>query len=408
MTFVPALVFTLASFALTLSTSVLPAGVALRVAMQQSQEAAAARRIGTIKAINDSSLTLTPDSGAEVVVSVQPNTRLLHIAPGEKDLKNAIPIQFSDLQVGDRVFVGGKMSEETGSIAASSVVVMKRSDLEARHQQELQDWQRRGVGGLVRDIDPSTGTITISTTSFIGSKTVAIHTTKGTAVRRYAPDSVKFDDAKVSTLSEIHQGDQLRALGNRNGDSTELVAEEIVSGSFRNLAGVVNSVDQGAGRLNIEDLLSKQPVQVRITKDSQLRQLTPELAQRIAAQLQGGLGSAPGSNANVSLGTRPPDARPQSPTPPEGAEPGKMRTRSGGAPDFQQLLSRLPAISMSDLHKGDTVMIVATQGAPSGAGTAITLLSGVEPILRAAPASAQALMLSPWSLNAQPGGDANQ
>jgi hypothetical protein len=404
MTFVPAVLSILAVCSLSLPTCVPPAGFMMPTPIQQSQEAVVARRIGTIKAINGSSLTLTPDSGAEVAVGVQPDTRLLQIEPGEKDLKKAIPIQLSDLQVGDRVLVGGKLAGEAGWIAASSVVVMKRSDLEARHQRELQDWQRRGLGGLVSNIDASTGTITISTTSFNGSKTIAVHTSKETVIRRYAPDSVKFDDAKVSTVSEIHRGDQLRALGNRNSDSTQLIAEEIVSGSFLNLAGVVNSVDQSAGSLIVQDLLSKQPVQVKITKDSQLRQLTPELAQRIAARLQGGLGSAPGSNSNVSSGTSPPDPRPQSP---QTAEPGKMSMRSGGAPDFQQLLGRLPAISLSDLHKGDTVMIVATQGAPSGAGTAITLLSGVEPILRAAPTSAQAMMLSPWSLNA-PAGDANQ
>jgi len=80
--------------------------------------------------------------------------------------------------------------------------------------------------------------------------------------------------------------------------------------------------------------------------------------------------------------------------------------RSGGAPDFQQLLNRMPAVTLADLHKGDAVLIVATEGSASGA-TAITLLSGVEPILQAAPSASQAMMLTPWSLGA-PGGDAMQ
>jgi hypothetical protein len=50
-------------------------------------------------------------------------------------------------------------------------------------------------------------------------------------------------------------------------------------------------------------------------------------------------------------------------------------------------------------------MIVATQGTASGGATAITLVSGVEPILQAAPNGSQAMMLAPWSLSA-PGGDA--
>jgi hypothetical protein len=49
---------------------------------------------------------------------------------------------------------------------------------------------------------------------------------------------------------------------------------------------------------------------------------------------------------------------------------------------------------------------VTTQGTPTGGAAAITLLSGVEPILRAAPNGSQAMMLSPWSLDAPGGGDA--
>ena len=82
--------------------------------------------------------------------------------------------------------------------------------------------------------------------------------------------------------------------------------------------------------------------------------------------------------------------------------------RQGGAPDFQQMLSRMPAVTLDDLHKGDAVLIVTTQGSVAGAGTAITLLSGVEPILQAAPTGSQALMLAPWSLGGAPGGDASQ
>ena len=78
----------------------------------------------------------------------------------------------------------------------------------------------------------------------------------------------------------------------------------------------------------------------------------------------------------------------------------------GGAPDFQQMLSRMPAVALADLHKGDAVMLVTTQGTASAPGTAVTLLSGVEPILRAAPNAGQALMLTPWNLGGgAPGGE---
>jgi len=54
---------------------------------------------------------------------------------------------------------------------------------------------------------------------------------------------------------------------------------------------------------------------------------------------------------------------------------------------------------LSDLQKGNPVMVVATEGTASSPPTAITLLTGVEPILTAAPDSTRAAMLlSPWNL----------
>ena len=64
---------------------------------------------------------------------------------------------------------------------------------------------------------------------------------------------------------------------------------------------------------------------------------------------------------------------------------------------MQQMLSRLPAVTVSDFQKGDAVILVSTQGTDSEV-TAITLVGGVEPILTAAPVGGQAMILSPWSL----------
>jgi hypothetical protein len=370
-----------------------------------------ARHIGSIKAIAGGVITLAPDSGPEIEVTVQAATHIVRIAPGEKTLKNATPVQLQDLQVGDRILVAGKASDDAQAITAASIVVMKRSDVEARKEEDRQDWQKRGLGGLVKAVDPTVGTATISVTGFGGAKTIVVHTSKDTVIRRYAPDSMKFDDAKSSTLQEIQPGDQLRARGNRSADGTQLTAEEIVTGSFRNVAGIVNWVDASAGTVNVQDLLSNKQVQVRVTPESQLHQLPPEFAQRIAMRLKAamagttGTAPSPGAGANATGnggGTQPGGASSA------GAGPGGggVGMRSGGAPDFQQMLSRMPAVVLTDLHKGDAVMIVATQGTPSGGSSAITLLSGVEPILQAAPNGSQAMMLSPWSLAAPAGGDA--
>ena len=383
---------------------------------QDAPQSALTRRIGAIKTISGNSIVLTPDSGADVTVNIQPNARLLRIAPGAKDLKDASPVTLQELQTGDRVRVRGQASPD-GSIAALEIIVMARTDIEARHQQEQQDWQKRGLGGLVDSIDPATGTVTISVTGLGGKKEIAVHTAKNTVFRRYAPDSVKFDDARSSTLADIRPGDQLRARGDRSPDGSSVQAEEIVTGRFRNIAGTVNSVDASAGTISVQDLLSKKPVTVKITAESQLHKLPPEFAQRIAMRLKSSLppgtpGAAASGNSSAANG-----AQSGSPSEkPAGARPGGMAgsgmngggmagMRAGG--DFQQILNRMPPVAITDLHKGDAILVVATEGS-AASSTAITLLSGVEPILQAAPNGSQAMMLTPWSLGGAPGGDAMQ
>jgi hypothetical protein len=278
------------------------------------------------------------------------------------------------------------------------VIAMKKADVASKQEHDRQEWQRHAVGGLVSAVDPGSGTITISLQSFAGSKSVAIQVSKDTIVRRYAPDSVKFDDAKLSSVADIKPGDQVRARGTRSTDGTELTADEVVSGAFQNIAGVVSAVDASTNTLTVSDLISKTPVTVKITAESQLRKLPPQMAQFMALRLKGGAANP----ANGSGGAPPATA----PSPNGG--PGSAGSRGGGGGgDMQQMLSRVPPASLSDVQKGDAVMIVSTEGTVSGSATVITLVAGVEPILQASPNGGQAMILPPWSLDA-PAGDAAQ
>jgi hypothetical protein len=364
-------------------------------------QAASAKQLGTIKSISGSVITLTTDAGVSITVQVDEGARMVRTAPGQTDLKGATVIHVQDLQVGDRILVRGKASDDGKTIAASVVIAMKQSDLAAKQEQERQDWQKRGIGGLVSAVEPSSGTITITTGAGSTKKSVAIHTTSTTVFRRYAPDSVKFDDAKPSALDQVKSGDQLRARGNKNADGTEFAAEEIVSGVFRNIAGTITSLDTAANTVTVNDLLSKKSIVVKITADSQVRKLPQQMAQMIAMRLKGGGSNGAGSNG-AAAGQQPGSQNGAAP----GGEfrPGGMgANRTGGTPDFQQMLSRMPPAGLSDLQKGDAVMIVSTEGSDSGEVTAITLLAGVEPILQASPGG-QMMTLSPWSLGAGGGG----
>jgi len=403
-----------------------PAGCASSSASPQAQgQSTIAKSIGAIKAINGNSITLAPASGPQVAVTVQPTARILRLAPGDKDLKNATELKLQDLQVGDTVRVRGLASDDGKSIAALEVLVITHSAVEAVSDQIRQDWQKRGLGGMVTAVDPAAGTVTISISSFGGKKAITVRTSKSTVVRRYAPDSPKFEDAKLSTLQDVRVGDQLRARGDRSADGSELAAEEIVTGAFPYVEGLVKSLDASAGTISVQDVLSKKTVQLKINPDSQLHKIPAEMAQRFAMRLKAALppgtpGAAANSSSSTSNGHAVPGGAPSGGMGQGGGgmgaggmgagtagsgTPGGMRP--GGAFDFQRLLDQTPALALADLHKGDAVAVLATEGTPAGGSTVIKLFSGVEPILEAVPNGSQAMMLTPWSLGGAPnGGDA--
>ena len=370
--------------------------------------------LGTIKTISGNTITLTTDAGTEITVVVAADAKLLRVPPGSKDLKEAAPLQFADLQAGDRVLVRGKPGDNPNSMIASSVVAMKKTDIAEKQAHEREEWQRHGIGGLVRSVNAASGLVTIGTTTAAGTKEVAIHIAPATILRRYAPGSVKFDDAKPSSLAEIKTGDQLRARGTRSADGSEFSAEEVVSGAFRNISGMIVTIDTGAGTLTVTDLATRKNVEVKLIADSQLRKLPQTMAQGIAMRLKGASAEATGSGDSSKPGAAPP-----APTAAPGARAqpgvgaggnggfggGPNGARRGGGGDFQQLLSRLPASTLADFQKGDAVMIVATTDHDASKTTAITVLGGVEPILQASPQGQATSILTPWSLNSG-GGDA--
>ena len=379
--------------------------------------------VGTVKAIAGNVFTLTLDSGAEVLVTVSDTTKIVQVAPGSKDLKSATAMQLTDLAVGDRVLVRHRSGADAKAVAAVGIIAMKSSDVAAKKAQDRGDWQAHGVGGLVKSVDVAAGTITISAPAVAGvSKMTLIHTTSATILRRYAPDSVKFDDAKAAPITQIQAGDQLRARGEKIADGNDFTATEIVSGTFRNIAGTINSVDASAKTISMTDLITKKPVVVKISDETQLKKLPPEMATRIAMRLRGGGaagagdgasgGAANNSAAGAGGGSRAGGAGAAGGDAGGGAGAnggGGMRAGGGGGrADFQSIVNRLPAAAFGDFSKGDAVLVVSTQGTDAGGVTAITLVGGVEAIMAAAPrggGAAQAALLSPWNLGGgAPGG----
>lgn len=368
----------------------------------------ASKFLGTITAISGSSLTVKTDAGEVHQVDVPETAALKRIAPGEKDLSKADTIQFSDLATGDRVLVKLDPNAAAGTTVALQIISVKAADVAQKQQKEREDWQRNGVGGLVKSVDAPGGVIVLTSGVGATAKTITIHATKDTVLKRYAPASVRFDQATAAPIDAVHAGDQLRARGTKNGDGTEIAAVEVVSGSFRNISGTITSLDAASSTLVVKDLVSKKQVTVHITPDAQMRKLPDRMAQMLAMRLKGGAGAAGGyagggqGAGGARAGYPSGGAQGQGGQAPGGMGPGSQGGAGGGGQwagqggggDPQQMLSHAPAIQLADLNKGDAVMVVATDGATDV--TAITLLAGVEPLLQA-PAASQNL-LNNWSM----------
>jgi hypothetical protein len=360
------------------------------------------RAVGTIQAISGKSLTVISDSGSSSSVLIEDATKLLQIEPGKTNLNEATPFSFVELQPGDRVLVRGILADDGKTIRAASLIAVKKAALAEKQAKDRAEWQR-GVGGLVKSVDSSTSTISITTNAMPTKKEVAVHFAKDTVFRRYATDSTRFAAAKIAPLTEIQPGDQLRAKGTRSEVGTDFNAAEIVSGTFRNIAGMVTSSDPMNNTLVVQDLASKTSVTLRITAESQMRKLPPQFAESLAARLKNQSAGAGQSQQQTAAQTPAPQQRTQPAQ--EGGATGASQSPRGAGGDFQQVIARMPAATLSDLQKGEAVMVVTTQGNGADQLTVITLLGGVEPILRSSTKGTQDMILSPWSLGGEPSGN---
>ena len=368
--------------------------------LAMAQDAAPAAKpvtfLGTVQTLSGSTITVKNDAGATMQVTVAQDARLLRVEPGQKTLAGASPFNLADLQTGDRVMARGSTSADGSSLTASMLVAIKGADIAQKQERDREDWQKNGTGGLVKSVDPAAGTVTISAGPG-GKRMEVIHASPTTVVRRYAPGSVRFDQAVKSTVDQIKAGDQLRARGPKNADGTTLEAEEIVSGSFLNLAGPIQAVNAAASTFTLNDSVTKKPVLISISPDSEVKKLDPAVAQRLAARLGGGAGRAPGgASAAGSAPNGPPSGPP--PGAPGADRPAGAPARGGSGPDLQQLLARTPSVTLKDLQKGNMVIVVATEGQTAGTATAITVVAGVEPMLQASTSASQAMLSSSWNL----------
>src|SRR5215831_400713 len=323
------------------------------------------RPIGVIISIDSAAkrVTIKADAGLEMTIVFDEATRFLRVAPGAKDLENAAPISATELTAGDRILARGRSVGDPGSFVATSIIVISKADLARKHAAERAEWEKRGVGGVISALDPAAKEITINMPTTAGAKPTVIAFAPGATLRRYAPNSVKFSDARPSRFEELKVGDQVKALGTANETRSRYTAEELVAGSFRVIAATVVSIDSAKSTFVITNLATNKPMQAQISPDSTVRRLSAETAQILAARNKAG---------------NSPDQSPK---------------------DLQSLIEKLTPLNLTDLKPGEAVILSFASGKDDSRITAITLLAGVEPLLKAPGKGGQLVNLGSWNLD---------
>jgi hypothetical protein len=196
-----------------------------------STQTPSTRVIGEVTALVPASgqISLKTDKGDAVTVVVVSGAAQRRVPPGVQDLTTATRIDFSAIAVGDRVLAIGQSSVDQKKIEARSVIVMSRSDLEQKQRAEQEDWRKRGVSGTVSAIDAESKAFTVQS----GSRSLTIQPAAKAEYRRYAPDSVRFSDARPSSLAEI----RIATRCARSARRAAMAARSSRSGSCRARSG---------------------------------------------------------------------------------------------------------------------------------------------------------------------------
>lgn len=326
------------------------------------QAAAPTRVLGTVTAIDPAAMraSVLTDAGEAVTVMLAADTRYLRVPPDATTFESGTKISLAEVSVGDRVYAGGKYAAETKSVAARVLVVMSKSDIERRREGERAEWRRRGLAGTVTAVDAQRQEIAVQVRSREGAKSVTLGVGPDTVFRRYVPDTVNFSEARQSSLADLKAGDQLRALVKQGAQGERPVCEEVVSGEFMTVGGTVTAVDAAKGEIKISLLKTQKPLTVNLKPETLLRRVGPEV---LAA-----LGPA---RPQPAASPQPPAAAPAAPSP-KGV-------------DLQEMLDRLSPLAFDQVKPGQMIVVSSTKGADPNRVTAITVIAGLDPLLRQPP-----------------------
>ncbi|MEO6052076.1 MAG: hypothetical protein ABIP78_12205 [Pyrinomonadaceae bacterium] len=334
---------------------------------------------GDVTAIGARSIVITTKTGQSEVILTE-KTAFKRASAENMNPATATPGVLADVGVGDKVTVSALLASDGKSMNARTVYFVTKADIAAKNAKDAAEWQKRGIMGRVVKVDPQTNQINVELRSLTGSSNVTLTPKESAKFLRYAQDSIRFDEAKDSSIAEVKAGDMLRALGDRSADGMSFSAEKVVTGAFQTVAGTVKSIDAAKNEVLIKNLQTGKDVTVVIGDTSVLKRFPAEMAEQMARlQIAGAGGPRPAGQGPAQPAT--PGASGQAP----GAERGFGGQRPAGS--IEDMLDRFPNITSVDLKVGDIIALSSTKNVNMDRIKAIKLIAGVEPFLRAAQAT---------------------
>jgi hypothetical protein len=363
--------------------------------------------IGTIQKVDTGakSLALKTDKGEEPNIRFDDRTQFLMLPAGETDTKKATRAAAADVGSGDRVIARMKQEDQTG--AAVFLYFSKQADLAQRAKKTADEWQTQAVEGTVKSIDPATKQLVMAVRAGLGpGRDMTVDASGKVEYQRYNPDTAKYEPNSVG-FAAIQTGDRVKVLGQKSADQTSIKLEAVASGTFRTVPVQVKSIDVAGKTVSGTDLATKKPITIAIRADTMLRKLDDDTALQMARRLnptfqQEGRGGGRGNPAGRGGGGQPTGGAPAGAgdgQPAGGGFQGGGRgnfagrggqggggARGGGRnADPSKLLESQPTIELGDLKAGEPVVVTGASVGDGSKLTAMSLVSGVDPILRAAP-----------------------
>ncbi len=384
------------------------AAVIPATAQQPQPKAKYVSLIGTVEKVDASGkvLSIKPDKTDAITVKFDDKTQFLRLPAGVTDAKQATRATSEEVSVGDRVIARMRAGEE--GQPAVFLYFEKKTELAQRKEKTVEEWKQSGISGLATSVDPAAKKIVMSLRGSVPPKDLTLDLSGNIDVTRFSADTGKNE---ISTIAAIHPGDQVTVIGQKNADGTEIKVEAITSGFYKTLPVQITSINAAAGQILATDIATKKPITITVNAQTSLKKLDDATAQQLARRLnptfQGGrgrrggggdAGGAASGGGNFAGGDAPGGFQGR------GGFEGRGGRGAGRPLDLGKIIDQQPSIMLADLKAGEPIVVAGAATDDLSKLQALKLISGVEPILRAAPQNGPDPLAGNWSLGDIGGG----